>query len=346
MKVADNRFEEKYIERIKKFPNQILDEHEYAIQQGFSYFASDKYKDKFIGKPPKGVKKKMIRDAIAGKAPLLGVFSNMLGTIRGMIQNFKDAEEYVVELEKTGRIVDESSICSESVWQELQKYAWDKHNVLIGFTEVPREYIFKRKALLFKYAIVCIQEMKEEAINKAPLIEASYEALRVYNSLGKATNDMTRWLKENHGIKCMACSPMGGLVDTVPLAQKAGLGGVGHNGLLITPQFGPRQRISVIFVNRPIFDFTDSKEHLWINEFCKNCRTCERKCEANAIYTNKIKNDTTGFVTSIDREKCYPYFSKTGGCGVCIKVCPFSKGNSSYEKIKDRYFSKEKKYIN
>ena len=37
---------------------------------------------------------------------------------------------------------------------------------------------------------------------------------------------------------------------------------------------------------------------------------------------------------SIDREKCFPYFFKTVGCSVCIKVCPFAKGKQAYEKLK------------
>ena len=111
------------------------------------------------------------------------------------------------------------------------------------------------------------------------------------------------------------------------------------NGILITPEFGPRQRIAPIFIEGQIFKYTDSNKHFWIEEYCKICRICQRECPVDAILDEKIISVENvpgiGSMRScIDREKCFPYFGKTLGCSICIKVCPFSNGKNSYEKLK------------
>ena len=225
------------------------------------------------------------------------------------------------------------------VWQSLSDYAMEKWRVKLGFTEVPAELIFRDKAILFKYALVAIQEMDKEKINTAPALDAGEEVLAVYNTLGLAVNDIARWLRKEYDIHCQANHPLGGLVNTVPLAVKAGLGWYGSNGLLITPEYGQRQRIAPIFIGDPIFKFTDSDQHKWIETYCAICRRCEKACPTGAILTQKIyhneKIEGIGPArTCIDREKCYPYFNETLGCSICVKVCPFSRANGSYEHLK------------
>lgn len=181
--------------------------------------------------------------------------------------------------------------------------------------------------------------MDKEKIDKAPTLTASDEVNKVYSVLGLAVNDIARWLRQKHGIKCQSNHPSGGLVDTTPLAAKAGMGWQGCDGLLITPQYGQRQRIAPIFIQNKLFEFTDNNDHVWIEEFCKTCRKCQRSCPTKAIYSEKqpgIQNipGINQTRTCIDRLKCYPQFIKTPGCGICIKVCPFSQGENSYEKIR------------
>ncbi len=57
--------------------------------------------------------------------------------------------------------------------------------VKFGFTEVPRDIIFQGRHILFKYALVFIEEMRKDFIDDAPHLKAGYETIRVYNSLAK-----------------------------------------------------------------------------------------------------------------------------------------------------------------
>jgi epoxyqueuosine reductase QueG len=111
-------------------------------------------------------------------------------------------------------------------------------------------------------------------------------------------------------------------------------------GCLITPEFGPRQRLAPIFIEGKIFEYTDNNEHDWIENYCKKCRNCQKNCPTEAIYderTISIKEipGIGATKTCINRDKCFPYFSKTLGCSICIKVCPFSNGPKTYLALKD-----------
>jgi ferredoxin len=342
--VASPKSEVHYLNRIKRFPNLVVMAEEDSDEEGFSYFESDAFAKRYS---PNGsmIKDKFLSMSFKNMIRMIRIFSKYIKPIMsGRDKGFKDIEDYVLELEKTGHLSNHKNsllkTCpNNELWKELSEYAWDKWKINIGFTEVPSQLIFKGKAILFKYAIVCIQEMDKEKIDLAPDIAAGEEVQRIYSSLGIAVNDIAQWLRQKYNVRCQANHPLGGLVSTSPLAAKAGMGWQGHNGLLITPQYGQRHRIAPIFIEDLLFEFTDNNDHVWIEKFCKTCRKCERACPMQAIYTEKqprIK-DVPGIGqtrTCIDRIKCYPQFNKTLGCSICVKVCPFSKGNDSYSKLK------------
>jgi len=336
--------ETKYLNILKKHPERVYLAKDHAPIEGFEYFSSDAYRkktgergnlftDKFSATPLKNIPRLLII-----------MIKNIKGIFSARKNSFTDISDYLTELESTGQIKGDLEKYSEAypnseIWQSLVDYAMEKWHVKFGFTEVPTELIFKNKAILFRYALVAIQEMDKEKINTAPALDAGEEVLAVYNSLGVAVNDIARWLRKQYGIHCQANHPLGGLVNTVPLAVKAGLGWAGSNGLLITPEYGQRQRIAPIFIEDPIFEFTDSDEHSWIDEYCAHCGRCQKACPTGAILEQKIfsagKIDGVGRIrTSIVREKCYPYFNETLGCSICVKVCPFSRTNGTYEHLK------------
>jgi epoxyqueuosine reductase QueG len=137
---------------------------------------------------------------------------------------------------------------------------------------------------------------------------------------------------------------MDGLSLTPPLAGKAGLGWRGWQGLLITPQFGVRQRIAPIFIDDQWFEYTDNKEHEWIEDYCEICRKCQKECPTEAILDEKVTRidalEGIGQMkTCVDIMKCFPYFAETLGCSICVKVCPFSEGAPKYHEIKSKFNS-------
>ena len=341
---SKSKREDKYIQILKNHAGQVYLAKDHAPQEGFEYFASGAYRRKINRKGS------LLTDKLSAmplnKLPrLAGIFiKNIVGIFGGRRRSFTDISDYLDDLEATGQVEKDSrgylaTFPNFELWQALSDYAWERWRVKFGFTEVPTELIFKNKAILFNYALVAIQEMDKEKINTAPDLGAGEEVLAVYNSLGLAVNDIARWLRKNYGIRCQANHPLGGLVNTVPLAVKAGMGWCGCNGLLITPEYGQRQRIAPIFIDAPIFEYTDSDSHRWIDAYCALCHRCQKACPTGAILDHSIIGPEVipglgPARTNINRERCYPYFNETLGCSICVKVCPFSRANGAYEQLK------------
>ncbi len=338
-----------FIQRIKKFPEVIYDEGEQAVMEGFEYYGTEEYRSK-----PHAIKsrpKQMYRTQGPIQMARLGryMIKKLPGMLKNINQNYTDMEPYVsamenhIELPKTPQaLVD--SYPNTALWEEFRTYVWERYRVIVGFTKISEEYIFKGKAIPFRYALVFAQEMQKEAIEKAPQLEAGMEVANVYYSLGVITNEISRYLKEKYHIISMANHPLGGLIDFIPLAQKAGLGHIGRHGLIITPEFGPRCRISPILIDEKLFEYTPN-QHTWIGEFCKKCGKCQKTCPTQAIYESpKLSleyhsEETMDRYESFDREKCFTSFSGTMGCAVCISVCPFSRNPEIYHKMKAKYQS-------
>ena len=324
-----------YLEWGDQNPEHIFSARPDAPREGFEYLMNEhpsmKPPDGFTAETASTGQIMEVRKIPKRKMP--GMLKIIRSLQKGMKESWVDIEPYLESIETT------PFESKPGLWEELQKYVkkkWD--DVFIGFTELPQEMIFKGKFTLFRYTIVVCQEMKKDKIDQAPDFEAGKEVMRVYGSLGLVVNDIARWLRKK-GIRSHSNHPLGGLVNTPSLAGKAGLGWIGRNGLLITPEYGPRVRIAPVFIEHKYFEFTDNRDHDWIEEYCTMCERCRKECPGEAIYTESVVlfdniDGIDTMRTCIDRNKCFPFFSKTLGCSVCVKVCPFSKAGDTYERLK------------
>ena len=337
------RAEKTFLKRIKPYKDKVYYCADNSAEEGFEFLSKGiPYKN---GKLKKTNKVIMFSRMSKGHvSTMLRIFKKwMYPMMKGRKKCFSDLKPYIDELEKDTFIAIENTLLSSfpnlEIWDGIKSYAMEKWNCHIGFTHLPRELIFRDKAVLFEYAIVAIFEMDKDKIDCAPGLEAGEEVQRAYALLGLAVNDIAEHMRRHYNIKCQSNHPLGGLVNNCALAAKAGLGWQGCNGLLITPQFGQRCRIAPIFIQEKYFEYTDSDEHKWIESFCATCHKCVRACPTKAIYDEKrisIPNvEGIGCTrTCIDIYKCYEKFIQTLGCSICIKVCPFSQGEGSYDKIK------------
>ncbi|MFW9843676.1 MAG: hypothetical protein ACFFEV_03795 [Candidatus Thorarchaeota archaeon] len=324
-----------YLERQKEFGDLVFVAREDALQEGFEYFMNEyphiKPPDGFTADTADSSQIMKFRKIPKRKMP--GMLKIVRSLQKGLRECWEDIDPYLDNLSPT------SFEPKPGLWNELQKFVKKKWNdVIIGFTEMPQEMIFKGKSTLFRYALVVCQEMKKDKIDHAPEFEAGKEVMRVYGSLGLVVNDIAKWLRKQ-GVRCQSNHPLGGLVNTPSLAGKAGMGWIGRSGLLITKEYGPRQRIAPVFIEHKYFEFTDNREHDWIEEYCSMCERCRKECPGEAIYPKSVvRFDNVDGIdsmrTCIDRDKCFPYFSETIGCSICVKVCPFSKAGDMYNRLK------------
>ncbi len=344
----ENKDESVFLSRLDKYPNKAYTADQSAIMEGFQYFKTSTYRCKpgaIQSRPKKLIREQGLKESIRLGRHVAGVFPSILRNIK---LNFKSMEAYLQALEKNSALPHSPELLSRTypnrdIWNDLIDYAWNTHKVIVGFTEISNEYIFKGKAIPFKYALVFAQEMKKDRIEMAPKLDAGMEVVNTYNTLGIATNDIVKWLEKKYKIVGMANHPLGGLVDFAPLAEKSGLGLIGRHGMVITKEFGPRCRISPIFIDDKLFDFTDTHAHDWIRAFCSKCGTCVRSCPEKAIYPEPVEVETSRSnainprFESYDRDKCFESFASTMGCGICISKCPFSRNPQTYDKMRVKY---------
>jgi epoxyqueuosine reductase QueG len=215
--------------------------------------------------------------------------------------------------------------------KELEEFTFSLGISKIGYTRVNPDHIFEGFEILCDTAMVLALEMDRELVKTSPSIEFAEEIYRTYDELGIAVNKVADWLRER-GYDCHASPAVGGDVNMVPVAQDAGIGCVGKNGILITPEFGPCVRLAAVFIDVDDLPISTQNEHLWIRDFCDTCNRCVKTCPAEAIYQQPqiLADGTERF---IDLEKCAVPFSE--GCSTCIKDCVFTPGG--YEKIKAKF---------
>ena len=72
--------------------------------------------------------------------------------------------------------------------------------------------------------------------------------------------------------------------------MQAGMGELGRNGLLITPEFGPRVRISKILTDLPLIP--DSPIEFGVTEFCDVCMKCADLCPSRSISLGEDRIET------------------------------------------------------
>jgi epoxyqueuosine reductase len=108
-------------------------------------------------------------------------------------------------------------------------------------------------------------------------------------------------------------------------ANLAGLGWIGKNCLLVTPEFGTRVRWTTILTDAPLK--TNAKP---VDDGCEECKDCVDICPVSAFTGKSFKAEEVR-EERYDARKCEKYFEvmeeagKIPVCGMCIYVCPKGK---------------------
>ncbi|MBD3206145.1 reductive dehalogenase [Candidatus Bathyarchaeota archaeon] len=221
---------------------------------------------------------------------------------------------------------------------------------LVGIAEINKNWIYanRRRDLEplklpegVKYAIVMAVEMDPLAIGTSPEGPAAAATGLGYSKMAFTASCIAEFIR-NLGYTAVPAGNDTGL--SVPLAIDAGLGQLGRNGLLITPEYGPRVRLFKVFTDLPVTP--DKPIDFGVTEFCKGCRLCAEACEVDAIsmdrepsWEPKCKSNNPGSLKwYVDAEKCYEYWCDNGtDCSTCISVCPYNNGP---DEVKSKEFWK------
>ncbi len=104
-------------------------------------------------------------------------------------------------------------------------------------------------------------------------------------------------------------------------AEAAGLGIIGWHGLLITPEFGSRVRLASIITDAPL----EGSPPLKMESPCLKCGgACIKICPARAIARPEAGDDY-----HLDKFACSTYYTASGMCSECLRVCPAGRVSRS-----------------
>lgn len=121
-----------------------------------------------------------------------------------------------------------------------------------------------------------------------------------------------------------------GAISHKAVARLAGLGWIGKNLLLITPQYGSRVRLATVLTNAPL------DVDMPLENRCATCMLCRESCPAQAIKGintedyYRDRNEALYFSRCADKLAgefaSLPEISAPI-CGICIRVCPFGRAS-------------------
>lgn len=157
-------------------------------------------------------------------------------------------------------------------------------------------------------------------INKI-LDDMTIACVKYINSKGyKAIGQTTTYVTSNDNLS----TPL----PHKTVATRAGLGWIGKNALLITPQYGSAIRLSSVITDMPLITNNPINKSK-----CGTCNKCEISCPGTAIK-GTLWNVNTNREELLDpfkcREKARGLLKEKIGlelsiCGKCIEICPVTQ---------------------
>lgn len=116
-------------------------------------------------------------------------------------------------------------------------------------------------------------------------------------------------------------------------ATSAGIGWIGRNGLLISPEHGPRLSLATVLTDAPLKAGIPVEACL-----CGDCRMCIDHCPSGAI-TGKDWSRERPFVEFVRLDNCRSHKKNSKAvdgkpnCGLCINICPYGRKNKKKNSI-------------
>lgn len=192
--------------------------------------------------------------------------------------------------------------------------------------ETETEFVISKK---INSAIVLGFAMNAELKEESPKVKASAASSLGYSRAAIAVVALSEYIR-SLGYRAIPC--VNDTALSIPLAIDAGLGQIGRNGILITPEFGPSVRLAKVLTDMPLK--FDCPIDFGVVDFCQNCLLCAKECPSQSIsYGDRtfepacVNNNGGVKKWYINGESCLKFWQKNGtSCSNCINVCPFTKG--------------------
>ncbi|OQB26999.1 MAG: 3-chloro-4-hydroxyphenylacetate reductive dehalogenase precursor [Chloroflexi bacterium ADurb.Bin180] len=272
-----------------------------------------------------------VDDSVGSLAPQYGGFS---GHVRGF-GGLYDWDDAVAPQKSPIGTPEEMTV---RVKEAARYYGAD----LVGVTEINPLWVYSHyydretgaygeNETGYKYAIMIGIEMDFGGIRQSPGWGASAATALAYSEMGEVVAKLAKYIR-TLGYEAV---PSGNdTTQNIPLAIDAGLGELGRLGLLLTPEYGARQRLCKVLTNLPLV--ADKPIEFGMQRFCETCMACAHACPAKAIPKGERSLERTSISNRpgikrwhVNVENCYLFWRQNGGvdCSNCVAACPWSQQN-------------------
>ena len=253
-----------------------------------------------------------------------------------MSQNFK---QWIIEqakyigIDKIGftHVGDFEHLRAEIIHQKEKGYATGFEHKNLDERLSPKNLMRDAKSII-SIALAHPSQIKKDEIEKLDNITRGQFACASWGNdyhrvLHNKMNQLTHLIKQK-ACDELAFMPMvdtGALID-IAVAERAGLGFVGRNGLLITKEFGSFVYLGEILTN---IEFEPDEP---IIASCGDCMKCIEACPSGALHGDGKMNGKKclSYVTQAKGIMPLEYRKKIEnviyGCDICQLVCPHNQG--------------------
>ncbi|MDR2179078.1 MAG: 4Fe-4S binding protein [Synergistaceae bacterium] len=154
------------------------------------------------------------------------------------------------------------------------------------------------------------------------LDEAAYKIANLLNTLGHGAFFFPR---DCYGDISVLVKKPEAAFSHVLAGKYAGLGTIGVNHTLLTPEYGPRVRLVSVISNADIVP-----DKVIEKDLCINCGLCKKSCPVSAFTAHP-----GALIADMNKNRCADYHQRLKNelrypCGVCTKVCPVGQDRKIY----------------
>ena len=219
-------------------------------------------------------------------------------------------------------ISDEKVEKTSTEWTKLIKEVGVKSGaVAIGITKMRPEWVIDTFEVPYETVITIGVAMDFENLKTAPEVPSAIEVIKKYGEAHLVSHAIANYIHEQ-GWNAISYGGSNNVpILLIPPAIESGLGELGKHGSLINRENGSVMRLGALVTDMPLN--YDSLDVFGVDDFCLNCKACEKACPPEAIQSDKkmVRGVEKWYV---DFDKCLPYFNENTGCGICLAVCPCS----------------------
>ncbi|MDD5127815.1 MAG: hypothetical protein PHR43_06975 [Dehalococcoidales bacterium] len=162
----------------------------------------------------------------------------------------------------------------------------------------PRYFLPGAKSVVVVAMEIALGPLQNVAAGKENLSYCGFGVKFVNAELDRIAYELAKFLER----RCYSAYPIPANAPRDPMfrwglshrhaALAAGMGEMGTNQILLTPQFGPRQKLVSIITEAPL-----EPDPLVKHEICDHCQSCVKICPSGALSADRVDTAEIGGMT-------------------------------------------------